>query len=125
MLSLAMELHEYYDYYNLRTFWDKYGLALIFLLLIFLTVVSMIIYAKKADIKAKRAQKVEARKYKVIMTGHETVRVPRDSHFAPPILSRDGYTFSGWFMDTALTVPWISTQKVKYDMTLYPKWIKE
>ena len=43
----------------------------------------------------------------------------------PPVPKREGYAFYGWFKDTAFSEPWKSTDKVKKDLTLYPKWVKE
>ena len=36
---------------------------------------------------------------------------------------KNGYTFAGWYSDSALTNPWnFTTSKVTSDMTLYAKW---
>lgn len=36
-----------------------------------------------------------------------------------------GNTFAGWYKDSALTVPWLSTDKVTSNITLYAKWEAE
>jgi uncharacterized repeat protein (TIGR02543 family) len=41
----------------------------------------------------------------------------------PPAPVRTGYTFSGWFRDTGLTVPWnFTSDVVTANMTLYAQW---
>lgn len=52
-------------------------------------------------------------------------KVTRCSTFSPFIPSADGYTFLGWYKDSALTVPWLSTDKVTSNITLYAKWEAE
>jgi uncharacterized repeat protein (TIGR02543 family) len=42
-----------------------------------------------------------------------------------PVESNDNYTFAGWYKDSALTMPWSSTDRVTSDITLYAKWIKD
>lgn len=46
----------------------------------------------------------------------ETLTVP-----ANPI--KEGYTFGGWYTDTALTIPWNFNDPVTMDFTLYAKWV--
>jgi uncharacterized repeat protein (TIGR02543 family) len=49
----------------------------------------------------------------------------RFSHYEPPILTRDGYTFAGWYKDIGYTVAWINGEDtVTRDITLYAKWIE-
>ena len=50
-------------------------------------------------------------------------KVTRGSTFSPFIPSAEGYQFLGWYKDSALTVPWLSTDKVTSNMTLYAKWL--
>nr|WP_186323101.1 InlB B-repeat-containing protein [Paenibacillus xylanexedens] len=40
----------------------------------------------------------------------------------PP--TRDGYTFVGWYKDTALTKPWQTNEQVSADTKLYARWEK-
>ena len=42
-----------------------------------------------------------------------------------PVEIYDTYTFAGWYKDSALTMPWSSTDRVTSDITLYAKWIKD
>ena len=39
-----------------------------------------------------------------------------------PTPVKEGFTFDGWFTDTALTVPFDSQTKITSDITLYAKW---
>jgi len=55
----------------------------------------------------------------------EMVSVTRDSYFAPIRPQRTGYTFEGWYKDSACTVPWVNeVDRVKSDITLYAKWAR-
>ena len=46
------------------------------------------------------------------------------STLAVPIPERDGFSFAGWYWDTACTIPLKPEQKIKKDCTLYAKWNK-
>ena len=61
----------------------------------------------------------------VILSGEETKTVKHGAPLYPPIPKKDGYTFCGWFKDSACTEPWGSKDRVKHNLTLYPKWTKE
>lgn len=39
-----------------------------------------------------------------------------------PVPARTGYTFSGWYVDEALTLPFASNTPITEDITLYAKW---
>lgn len=54
----------------------------------------------------------------------ESLKVTRFSQYAPPVANRDKYVFGGWFKDYSCTVPWLSTDKVSGNITLYAKWTK-
>jgi uncharacterized repeat protein (TIGR02543 family) len=55
----------------------------------------------------------------------EISNVIRFSHYEPPVPSRTGYTFAGWYRDIGYTVAWINGRDiVTKDITLYAKWIK-
>ena len=41
-----------------------------------------------------------------------------------PILSADGYTFTGWYVDTACTIPATLDKMPAEDQTLYAGWEK-
>lgn len=53
----------------------------------------------------------------------EEVEVLKGETFVAPLRKRNGYTFSGWFYDSACTEPYKNT-KILNDITLYSKWIK-
>lgn len=53
----------------------------------------------------------------------DNTEVLRYSSYSPPRPSRDGYSFQGWYKDSALTKAWVNgSDKVKSDITLYAKW---
>ncbi|HJK78467.1 MAG TPA: InlB B-repeat-containing protein, partial [Methanocorpusculum sp.] len=41
----------------------------------------------------------------------------------PPAPTKDGYTFGGWYKDSACTQSWSFASGIDGDMTLYAKWI--
>ena len=51
--------------------------------------------------------------------------VKRGERVQLPLIRKDGYRFGGWFIDTAMTIPFLPTHQVTYDMMLYAKWVKE
>lgn len=108
-------------YLGKPSFWDKYGTLIVVLSVILLLIIVTLIICRKhirTHFFIKSLRTVE-------LINHKTVGVPRNSSFAPPLLTRQDYVFRGWFIDSALTIPWTSTQKVTCDMALYPKWEKE
>lgn len=53
----------------------------------------------------------------------ELVTVRHNLRYSPPTLNRVGYTFQGWYKDSALTVTWVNGEdRIKSDITLYAKW---
>lgn len=53
----------------------------------------------------------------------EEYRINRFSSFTPPsVVFRSGYTFRGWYCDTACSVPFVSGDRISKDTTLYAKW---
>lgn len=56
----------------------------------------------------------------------DQVRVDSGSAVAKPAVNpvRDGYVFSGWFLDEAATIPFDFAQPVTADLTLYAGWSK-
>ncbi len=40
----------------------------------------------------------------------------------PPAPTKDGYTFGGWYKDSACTQSWNFSDSIPGDMTLYAKW---
>jgi uncharacterized repeat protein (TIGR02543 family) len=55
----------------------------------------------------------------------ENFAVSRFSTYSPPRPTRTGYTFKGWYKDSAYTVPWVNGEdKVSSDITLYANWEK-
>ena len=55
----------------------------------------------------------------------KTLSVKKGSPYNPPMPKKEGYTFKGWYLDSACTVPWLSTYKVKKTMCLYADWQKD
>lgn len=61
----------------------------------------------------------------VHLYGFKSVSVSVKEDFYPDIPTRKGYSFTGWFYDPSFTMPFIPGQKLKKDITLYPRWQKE
>ncbi|GLC87628.1 InlB B-repeat-containing protein [Lysinibacillus piscis] len=54
------------------------------------------------------------------------VKSYNDKLTAPPIPVKEGYTFVGWYTDSALTKEWhFDTDYVRGNVTLYAKWVEE
>jgi uncharacterized repeat protein (TIGR02543 family) len=110
------------------TFWEKYGTLIIILSFVLLLVIAALILYRK-QIRAYFLRKSRERYEKSLLTVNvidfQEVKVEPYATYSPPIPEKAGYSFKGWFSDSALTVPWVSTQKVSCNMTLYPKWEKE
>lgn len=102
------------------SFWERYETeitigAVLLALIVFILLVK---FANRIKTAAFNRSHV-----KVNMYGHKTEVIKKGSRFDAPYLHKNGLSFGGWFIDTALTVPWIST-KVKHDISIYPKWNK-
>lgn len=52
----------------------------------------------------------------------KTVSVRNGSHYDPGIPRKEGCRFRGWYMDSAHTIPWLTTYKVKSGICLYADW---
>lgn len=48
--------------------------------------------------------------------------VPEGEAYYPPQPSRQGYSFVGWYVDSALTIPYPTDNIVTNNLTLYAKW---
>ena len=60
---------------------------------------------------------------KVVLYGRETVLLEKGDLFTVPIPEKEGYSFGGWFYDSACTEPY-KTTKITENITLYPKWVR-
>lgn len=123
------------DLHNLigeQSFWDlhKEQIIIIALLIVFVVAVYLLIERKaimrgviqRKQLKTNRILDKTTRI--VVLHGIDSSRVIVGDSFSPPLPTRDGYSFGGWYVDTALTVPWLSSQPVINNVTLYPKWNK-
>lgn len=111
-----------------KSFWDKYGNAVILCAGIMLLVFAIGLWyfapnIKDSSILAKQ-RRINRHSYSVVADGYQYC-IASGNTISPPSPSKSGFVFSGWFLDSALTVPWLSNQPVTSDMTLYPKWSKE
>lgn len=112
-----------------KTFWERHGTTIIVVLAFVLLLVCLFLIAYRQEIRRSCAlSKERRRKQKYLNMTHSVIagdtetRVYTGEPYAPPIPEMDGLTFKGWFIDTALTVPWKSTDRVECDLVLYPKW---
>jgi uncharacterized repeat protein (TIGR02543 family) len=71
----------------------------------------------------KKAKMIQVTVY-TLGRRHEVYSIHKNSTYNPEPPEREGYEFRGWFMDSACSVPWLSTYTVKKAMCLYPKWEK-
>lgn len=87
--------------------------------IIAILVILLIVY-----LSSKR-QKTIASKIKICLVGSEDLFVLYGDKPILPIPSKDGYSFCGWYFDSACTIPFDSRTPVKKELILYPKWVKE
>ena len=65
-------------------------------------------------------------KYTVILHGVGVQKVRLGAYYDPEFPpAREGYVFQGWYKNSACTEAWGSRDRVRRDMTRYPKWVKE
>lgn len=72
-----------------------------------------------------RRQKTLVSKIKICLVGYEDLFVLYGSKPVLLIPSKDGYSFCGWYFDSACTIPFDSRVPVRKELILYPKWVKE
>lgn len=92
------------------------------------TLISAIVSAVLAIIViAIIIKKIKAHKERFfcVTIGKDAKQVKRGSRLYPEIPEKEGRVFCGWYKDSAYSEPWRSKDKVKHDLTLYPKWSKE
>lgn len=98
---------------------------MVLLLLVVLIVALLISFRREIALARERRRKNKYLKLtRLVRAGDIETRVYIGESYAPPIPSKEGYIFKGWFVDTALTTPRKSTDRVECDLVLYPKWEK-
>lgn len=102
------------------TWWDYYGTYVIVASIIVAIGLAILVWYLVA--KAKADHRIPR---KVKFYGYEEKEYTYGSYLNPDVPEKEGYAFCGWFRDPAFLEPWKSTDKVKRDITLYPKWEKE
>ena len=111
--------------------WYQYGdyvYISVFIVLSILFFGIMIFGPSLSDkLKEKEDEKKLAPKPTVTINlyGFQTLSLSPDEPFFPDIPDKSGYSFQGWFYDPSFTKPFIPGKKIKKDITLYPKWVKE
>ena len=127
-------------WYESSTFWV--GVAVVFATIVIFTLLYCFlneekIKDKEATKKAKREEENEREKQRleelsrcyitlVYCYDDKTERIQHEKNkaFSPKFPSRDGYSFDGWYINTARTIPF-NNDAVDEDISLYAKWIKE
>lgn len=107
-LSDLVRAYWWEEHLNDVIIWSIVGLVLIAFLLMF---------ALRHKIKSSISK---AKHCNVTLYGVSNALVKKGETYSPTI--PEGGNFKGWYLDSALTVPWVTNQKVKSDFTLYPKW---
>ena len=100
--------------------WKVHGIWLILAAIVIVIIVTVLV---RYLVLKNRAFRSIPRKVKFY--GYEEKDYKYGSYLNPDVPEKDGYAFCGWFRDPAFLEPWKSTDKVKRDITLYPKWEKE
>ena len=103
-----------------NTWWDIYGVWVVLAIAISVIIVGFIVMhfvtKTKVDHSIPR---------KVTFFGYDEKEFKYNSYIIPIIPTKEGYTFCGWYKDTAFLEPLKSTDRAKRDIILYPKWEKE
>lgn len=60
----------------------------------------------------------------VTLMGYKDVQIIQGEEFIAPLHTKEGYSFGGWFYDSACTEPYKNIGITK-NITLYPKWTKD
>lgn len=106
--------------------WEQYLLIWIILIVVGALLVALSIYGFSPSI----GRKIKKAAHKSILLNYcydgriETVEIKSGECFNAPFPERSGYSFLGWFNDTALSIPFNGSQKTKRNFTLYAKWEK-
>ena len=118
MALLRFKLYDYVEYTPDRTWIEEYWWILVIAAVAVAAITFAILYfrnraEKFVCVSVYRSDKAEQ------------MQIKKGSTFNPDLPMREGYSFRGWYLDSACTIPWLSTYKVKKNMALYPKWEKE
>lgn len=119
---------------SFRHFWDDnydWLLAVIFLVLVAIAFSVGFCLLKRSEKKQKRMTAIEGRSdqvdslliRRITLVGFSVVELKKGEQFIAPVPEKDGYSFCGWFYDSACTVPYLN-KRITKDTTLYPKWVK-
>ena len=102
------------------SWWDlnkEWMIPLIIIVAVLLALVALYWYTKiKENHKVPRT---------VTFYGYGIKTYRYGSYLFPDIPKKEGFVFMGWYKDTSFVERWKSTDRVKRDITLYPKWVKE
>lgn len=118
------------DRMNGVTAWDKaFDIIMTIIVIIFgialVTFVCVGIIKRKAGIRSNSENEPYCRLICVDRGSNTTVEVFRKRPVILPNPQREGYEFSGWYLDSAHTIPFDQRKKIKKDTVLYAKWSKE
>ena len=106
--------------YDDMTWWEHYWeyviLASIVAVVVITVLVCYMVNRARADHSIPR---------KVTFYGYGEQEFKYNSYIVPIVPTKEGYTFCGWYKDTAFLEPLKSTDRAKRDIILYPKWEKE
>ena len=119
------------DKYTFSDFWNEWGIIICVLIACsILTVILLCLHsrekneAKAVSIPGKDHKVIPSRIRKVVLYGEETILLEKGDLFIVQIPEKEGYSFGGWFYDSACTEPY-KTMRITEDITLYPKWTKD
>lgn len=105
---------------TIKRFFEEYPWIIMLAAVVIVALVILLI----VTVSAKR-QKTLGSKVKICLVGYEDLFVLYGNKPVLPIPSKDGYSFCGWYFDSACTIPFDSRVPVKKELILYPKWVKE
>lgn len=101
-------------------FWLDYGILIVFLVIVAAFVVGLVLWFIP-DAPPKKPKCVYLRDGEKLTE----LECGTSKPLLLPYPKREGYAFGGWFYDSACTVPYVSTKRLKPNTVLYAKWLKE
>ena len=115
-----------------KTFWEEWGVGIILSCVVVIVIAGAMIgmffldrfQQREKEFVDCNGQLVDKKKVcSITLISHESISWKKGALFIAPVPTRDGYSFEGWFYDSAFSKPYIN-KRVKNDLTLYPKWLK-
>ena len=113
---------------NFEEWWYAYGdyvwcIAFVIFMIVHFVLAIAVPIIREAEPKPRPPKVVPH--VTIQLLGYQTISISTQTEFYPDVPEKVGYSFQGWFYDPSFTKPFIPGKRIKKDITLYPKWVKE